>query len=164
MFLVFYRLYRCVASQTERLHFTSSPRWNPGGFINETAICDALTDLTICGIETECKKMANGMFYTTASVWKIFTNYKLLKHQLSTLSTLSNFSNSTQNPRPEILIAPKRSLGIIMEILMVIFPNLEVALLTKGHLMRNSASKIVHSKKAKDFLISKLHFLGLQIV
>lgn len=75
MFLVFYRLYRCVASQTERLHFTSSPRWNPGGFINETAICDALTDLTICGIETECKKMANGMFYTTASVRKIFTNY-----------------------------------------------------------------------------------------
>ena len=75
MFLVFYRLYRCVASQTERLHFTSSPRWNPGGFINETAICDALTDLTICGIETECKKMANGMFHTTASVRKFFTNY-----------------------------------------------------------------------------------------
>ena len=150
MFLVFYRLYRCVASQTERLHFTSSPRWNPGGFINETAICDALTDLTICGIETECKKMANGMFYTTASVRKIFTNYKLLKHQLSTLSTLSNFSNFTQNPRPEILIAPKPSLGN-MEILMMIFPNLEVALPTKGHLMRSSASKIVHSKKPLTF-------------
>merc|ERR1712045_500980 len=58
---------RCAHRQTERLHFLSSPRWNPGGNINETGICEALTDLTICGIETECKKMIKGILYTTAS-------------------------------------------------------------------------------------------------
>ena len=70
MFLVVYRLYRrCAHRQTERLHFLSSPRWNPGGNINETGICEALTELPKCG-ETECNKMVKGILYTTASVRK----------------------------------------------------------------------------------------------
>ena len=36
---------------------------------------------------------------------------------------------------------------------MMIFPNLEVALPTKGHLMRNSASNIIHSKKPLTFCL-----------
>ena len=71
LFLVFYSLYRyCAHSKTEDLHFSSSLRWN-GGFINETAICQALADLAKCGEETECKKMAEGILYTTASVREI---------------------------------------------------------------------------------------------
>ena len=70
-FFVCCRLYRCAHSTTETAHFTSSPRWN-GGFINETAICEALTNLSQCEAETECKEMAKGILYTTASVREIF--------------------------------------------------------------------------------------------
>ena len=64
---IFSRLYYCTHRQTEALHFLSSPRWN-GGFTNETAICEELTDLSECEKETACKEMASGMWYTIASV------------------------------------------------------------------------------------------------
>ena len=115
----------------------SSPRWNSNGVINETAICEALTNLSQCEAETECKEMAKGILYTTASVREFF----LFKYE-KTKTFFFLISNFIQNPQPAILIVPKPSLRN-MEILMVmIFPNLELVLPSMGHLTRNSASKI----------------------
>ena len=115
----------------------SSPRWN-GGFINETAICEALTNLSQCEAETECKEMAKGILYTTASVREIF--YSTLLNENENFSSF--ISNFIQNPQPAILIVPESSLRNMEILMMMIFPNLELVLPSMGHLTRNSASKI----------------------
>ena len=78
-FFVCCRLYSCAHSTTETAHFMSSPRWNSNGVINETAICEALTRMSQCEEQTACKEMAKGIWYTTASVSRIYSVWKVNK-------------------------------------------------------------------------------------
>ena len=68
MFWIFCRLYRCASTGTERLYIYGIDS------VNETAVCEAFTYLSECEKETACKEMAKGIWYTTASVsriWKV---------------------------------------------------------------------------------------------
>ena len=60
--------YDCVSSETENAFFAvvTRPGRPGGGALNETRLCEALTNLAKC--DEKCKEMGKGIFYTVASV------------------------------------------------------------------------------------------------
>ena len=63
-----FRLYFCAHSGFEDAYVATHPR--PSGPVNvdSTHLCGALGKFSQCEEETECKEMAKGLLYTTASV------------------------------------------------------------------------------------------------
>ena len=61
-------LYKCASDETENAFFATvtRPGRPGGGVLNETRLCEALTNLASC--DSKCKELAKGIFYTVASV------------------------------------------------------------------------------------------------
>ena len=63
-----FRLYYRFSGLTLRAYIATHPRPSGPVNVNSTHLCGALGKLSQCEEETECKEMAKGLFYATASV------------------------------------------------------------------------------------------------
>ena len=77
-----FRLYFCADSSTEDAYIATHPRPSGPVNVNSTQLCGALGKLSQCEEETECKEMAKGLLYTTASV-STLAGFSLLKKLVS---------------------------------------------------------------------------------
>jgi len=62
-----WRLYFCVHLSTEDAYIATHPRPSGPVNVNPTRLCGALGKVSQCEEETDCKEMAKGLLYTTAS-------------------------------------------------------------------------------------------------
>ena len=63
-----FRLYFCAHSGFEDAYFATHPRRSGPVNVNSAQFCGALEKFSQCEEETDCKEMAKGLLYTTASV------------------------------------------------------------------------------------------------